>query len=100
MIFPRVPGPAYESEFVPQPPIQLEETLQAPDAATVVSNGWSFTDDFETRPPRWVFPSAWTATGASPMGPFKVIDEAFDPELYDIVRATMSVSARRPMDRP
>ena len=82
MIFPRVPGPAYESELVPQPPIQHEETLQAPDAATIVSNGWSFSDDFETRPPRWIFPPAWTATGTVPYGPFKVIDEAFEPELY------------------
>ena len=50
MIFPRVPETGEGFEFVPQPPIAHEEDLQAPNATTVVSDGWKFTDDFE--PPR------------------------------------------------
>ena len=83
MIFPRVPGPAYESELVPQPPIQQEETLQAPAAATIVSNGWSFTDDFQRAPPRWVFPPAWATTGVAPTVPFRIVTgPAMEPELH------------------
>lgn len=82
MIWPPV-IPPIEYELVPQPPISHEEDLQAPTAATVVSNGWSFSDDFETAP-RWRFPTGWAAAGSSvaPCGPLKVIDGAWEPDLY------------------
>ena len=49
LIFPPVPnGDGFQ--FVPQPPIEHEEELQAPNAHTVISDGWSFTDDFVTAP--------------------------------------------------
>ena len=60
----------FRFEYVPQPPIDHEEDLQAPNAATIISNGWSFSDDFETAPPRWIFPPAWATTGTYPTGPF------------------------------
>ena len=69
MIVPAGAGHGDRFEFVPQPPIDHEEDLQAPNAATVVSNGWSFTDDFETAPPRWVFPAACATSGALPTVP-------------------------------
>jgi hypothetical protein len=83
IIFPQVPETGEGIELVPQPPVTKEEDLQAPTADTVVSNGWSFTDDFETAPPRWIFPAVWASTGAAPFGPFKNIDAAMEPELYD-----------------
>ena len=101
MIFPRVPGPAYESELVPQPPIQLEETLQAPDAATVVSNGWSFTDDFQTRPPRWVFPSGVGDDRARPRRSRSGSSRTGDGTRAALGRHRVRLrrQRRRPMDR-
>lgn len=85
MIFPPVEDPQgfpFGLELVPQPPVTGEETLQAPDAATVVSNGWSFTDDFETVPPRWTFPSAWADPGTFPTVPMVWGAGYVAPEMY------------------
>ena len=84
MIFPPVPDSdmGFRFEAVPQPPIDHEEDLQAPAAATVVSNGWSFTDDFETAPPHWVFPAAFATSGTYPTAPFVYGDGWIEPEGY------------------
>ena len=82
IIFPQVPETGEGIELVPQPPIVHEEELQAPAADTVVSNGWSFSDDFETRPPRWKFPPAFTETGAYPWRPFIWHDGFIAPEMF------------------
>ena len=56
--------------------------MQAPNATTVTSNGWSFTDDFETRPPRWVFPTVFATTGEFPTVPMVWAGGHVEPELY------------------
>ncbi|HEV2907386.1 MAG TPA: hypothetical protein VGZ50_08750, partial [Actinomycetota bacterium] len=80
MIFPEF-DPTEGMVSIPQPPIEQEETLDAPTATTIISDGWSFTDDFERAPPKWIFPAAW-AGGVPPYGTFKIIDGAMEPELY------------------
>ena len=82
MIFPRAPGAAWESEYVPQPPIQREEELSTPDAGTLISNGWSFVDDFHRVGPRWVFPEIYATTGVAPVSPFRMVEGAFEPQMY------------------
>lgn len=84
IIFPPVPGAAWVMEPVPQPPITGEEDLANPDAGTITSDGWQFTDDFHRVGSRWIFPPAWADSSAvpAPASMFKVVDEAFEPELY------------------
>jgi hypothetical protein len=86
LIFPPIAdGP---HEYVPQPPIPPEEDLQADNAATVISDGWQFTDDFHRAGPYWIFPSAWGSGVAPSAGdpdavlPMKLLDQTMQPEMY------------------
>jgi hypothetical protein len=82
LVFPEL-APPEKLQLVPQPPVANEEELQAPGAATIVSNGWSFSDDFERVPPRWIFPGAWATGGTFPCGPFKqLIGDVWAPPVY------------------
>jgi hypothetical protein len=81
-IFPTIETGRFEP--VPQPPIEKAENLQAPNAATVTSNGWDFTDDFATAPPHWVFPQAWADTGGVAWcRMFRTVDGGWEPDLYE-----------------
>ena len=80
MIFPRVPGPAYESELVPQPPIQNEEDLQAPDAGTAGVERLVVHRRLRAGRSPLDLPAGWDTY---PWGPFKqMVGDYWEPERY------------------